>query len=208
MEFQKVTIHTMEQQYDEKTQDCIMFRRKSTKENPVEESGKYRAILVPSFTLPTASLGEVQAENVFQLAIREAFFSAAGEILKDFCDHDKDAKLVSLELFTFAAIVAKMQERATPQRLNGDMIAAWYDVSETAKDAAKRYGEDDAGKKKQASLKAHYMSLASNNPGIPQNLAVKMISYVSATDTGNSVAKSILQKLETLSKKEVSSDDL
>lgn len=215
MEYLNVPILTQEPNFDEGKQDLIFFRRKSTEKNPVKDGDKFRAVLVPSFALPMAVTNwnadamddsETQADNVFQLAIREAFFAAAGEILQEYCDSNKEAKEVSLALFSFAAVVAKMQTLRTSQRLNGEVIAAWYDVSETAKEAAVRYTDTDEGKKKQATLRAHYMSLASNNPGITPPLANKMIAYVSDKDTGSNIAKAVLQKLAVVAKKDTSDD--
>lgn len=182
----------------------VSFTRKSTKKNPVADADKYRAIEVPAFTMPTLAEG---TDNVFAVAIREAFDNAAGEILRDYVDSNKGATEVDVSLFTFAAVVAKMQAQATSQRLNQETIAAWYDSSETAKDAAKRY-EGATMEKKTAALKSHYLSLASNNPGISPELATKMISYINANDVTNATAKVVLQRLEKLSKKVDTSEEL
>lgn len=193
----------------------ISFRRKETKKQPVAEGDKYRAVVVPEFSLPSATQEDlstpeapalVPAAEVFQQAIKEAFFSAASDILRSYCDSNKDAKEVSEETFTFAAIVAEMEKKQTSQRLNGDMIAAAYDGSKTEQDAIGRYGDDANGKKKCAALRSHYLSLASNNPGISPELATKMIAYVNPEDAGNAVFASLLKKLEVLTKRDTSDD--
>lgn len=191
----------------------VSFRRKDTKKQPVKDSDKYRAVEVPSYKLPRAFRiseegAEEQAAEVFQEAIAEAFFAAAGEILRSFCDSNPTAVEVSVDSFSFASVVAKMQEQQTSQRINSEQIGTWYDSSATAKDAAERYGNDDSGKKKQAALRSKYQSLASNNPGIEIPLAVKMISYVNENDTSNNLCKALLKKLERLTKETIEADEL
>lgn len=192
----------------------VSFRRKDTKKQPVKDSDKYRAVEVVSFKLPEAMIdaateGEMQAApEVFQQAIAEAFLSAAGEILRSFCDANPTATELDASLLTFDAVVAKMQEQQTSQRLNAEQIGTWYDQSTTAKDAALRYTDPTKGPKQQAALKAKYQSLASNNPGIEIPLAVKMISYIAESDTNNSVCKALLKKLDRLTKETIEADEL
>lgn len=212
LDFPKLAILLALPTYDAAKQDLIYFSRKDTKKNPVAEVDKFRGVLVTKVALPEAmeSLGDdnVQtAHDVFQKAIREAYFAAAGEILRDYVEANKEAKEISSSAFLFANVVEKMAESATSKRLNGEQIEEWYDESETSKEASKRYSDSEEGKKKQAALKAHFLSLASNNPGIPPSLAVKMTSYVSEQDTGNNVARWVLEKLAIVAKKD-SGDDL
>lgn len=183
--------------------DVVYFSRKSTKQNPVPESESYRAVVVPAYSLPVLAEG---TDEVFATAIREAFFAAAGEILKAQFLADKTLAEVVEESLTFSAVVEKMQEAQTSKRLNGEQIAAWYDASATSKEAAARYGVDESGIKKQTALRAHFVSLASNNPGILPQLATKMIGYVSTDDVSSTVCQSILKKLAACAKKDTSDD--
>lgn len=181
----------------------VTFSRKSTKDNPVEEKDKFRAVMVPDYTLPKLEEG---TDAIFGRAISDAFYNAAGEILRAYVESNKDATEINGALLAFSAVVAKMQEQVTSKRMNGAQIKEWYEQSQTSKDSAARYGVDDAGKKKQEALKAHYISLASNNPGIQPSLAVKMLGYISEQDTGHAVTKQVAEKLAALSKKDTSDD--
>lgn len=181
------------------TESLVYFRRKDTAKQPVAETDKFRGVLiVPPYVLPAAS---ESLHEVFADAISEAFFASAGDILRNFCDANKDAREVSADLFSFSAVVAKMQESQTSQRLNGEQILNWFDGSKTAEDAATRYSHTAAKPDKRfAVLREKYGSLASNNPGgINPQLATKMISYISPDDTDNAVCKALLKKLEKLS---------
>lgn len=195
----------------------VSFRRKSTTKQPVADGDKYRAVVVPAFSLPIAIMADSSttdmnlspaADDVFIEAITEAFFAAAGEILRAFCDGSKDAKEIPADLLTFQAVVTKMQETQTSQRLNAEQIATWYDQSATSAAAATRYTDATKGPKQQAALKAKFMSLASNNPGIDVALATKMLSYVSEADTSHSTCKAVLKKLERLTKETIDADEL
>lgn len=199
-------------------EQVIHFRRKK-----VAEAESYRAVCVPSYKLPSASYQETvkeqdtgeetlqvsDAEEVFAVAIAEAFLAAASSILRKFCDEKgKDAKEISADLFSFSAVIAEMQVQQTSQRLNAETIAAWYDSSETKAEAMTRYGEDEKGKRKQGALREKYLSLASNNPAIPMDLAVKMLAYISTKDAEYATCKAVCKRLERLTKVTVDSDEL
>jgi hypothetical protein len=120
-------------------------------------------------------------------------------------------------LLSFNAVVAAMQQAQVSQRLNGDQIAAWYDASKTGADNALRYGSkdaagnvvcDDKAKAKSAALRSKYLSLASNNPAIMPELAVKMLAYINPEDASNLVCKALVRKLDSLSKVSVNAEDL
>ena len=205
-----LVIHTSEPKAETGKQ-VVFFRRKK-----VSEAESYRAVLVDSYKLPTACYMEGEgeettvqdAEEVFTAAIAETFLDAAASILKRYCDENSKAESIAADLLTFAAVVVEMQAQQTSQRLNGDAIAAWYDGSKTAEDAAKRYAEKKDGAKLAAALREKYLSLASNNPAIQQSLAEKMIAYVNPEDTGHSICKALLKRLEKLSKASVDADEL
>lgn len=198
----------------------VKFERKSTAKNPVAETDKYRAVVVPNYTMPSVLVekswntetGEfkapVVADAVFAAAIQEAFFAAAGDILLDYCKANPTATEISEDALTFAAVVSKMQEQQTSQRMNQDQIFTWYDSSATKLAAATRYGADAAGVKKQSALRAKYGAVASNNSGIDAALATKMIAYLSADDLSNPTCAAVAKRLERLSKETIGSDDL
>lgn|SRR5574341_723953 len=193
----------------------VFFRRKK-----VAESESYRAVLVPSYKLPSACYIEGEgdettvqdAEEVFRIALADAFMDSASSILRRFCDEKRDAKQeakeIPADMLTFSAVVTEMVTQQTSQRLNGDDIAAWYDASTTNKEAISRYGNEEKGKRQQAALRAKFLSLASNNPAIMPDLAVKMLAYISPDDTENSVCKAVAKRLERLSQVSVSADEL
>lgn len=196
----------------------VKFERKSTTKNPVAETDKYRAVVVPSYTLPKAYAetiveGEtessvIEADAVFNSAITEVFFAAAGDILLDYCKANPTATEISEDALTFESVVGKMQEQQTSQRMNQEQIFAWYDASATKLAAATRYGADAAGTKKQSALRAKYGAVASNNSGIDAALATKMIAYLSADDLSNPTCAAVAKRLERLSKETIGSDDL
>lgn len=196
------------------TFDVVEYSRKSTVKNPVADADKYRAVLIASYTLPEAieqgeKEGEVStAAEVFQSAIKEAFFAAAGEILLDYVMANPAATEIPETFLTFAAVVERMQTTATSQRLNSEQILGWYDSSKTHEDAVARYGNEEKGKKQQAALRSKYGSLASNNSGITKELAVKMIAYVNSEDASNAVCAAMLKRLEKLTKATDTADDL
>lgn len=202
-------IYTAEPVKLEANQTLVFFRRKK-----VAADKAFRAVVVPSYSLPVASTVEIlggnevrtNAADVFQTAIVEAFHSAAGSILKRFCEEQPEAKEVSEDLFSFSNVVIEMQASESGQRLNGDQIAEWYKDSETAKLATIRYKDKPEASKKEAALKAAYLSLASNNSGIQPNLAIKMMAYLAPEDTDNAVCKAIAKRLEKLSKADTSDD--
>jgi len=193
---------------------CITFNRKSTAKNPVEESDKSRSVIVPAF--PTIRAYNVDAgddcepQQVWKDAIMALLTDHAKSIFLAWFVENQNATTIPTDLLSFEAVVNAMQQAATSQRLNGDMIAEWYDASKTAADALARYTAQDSksAEEKAAKLRKVFCSLATNNPGIPQTLAVKMISYVNPADTENELCKRILQKLEVLSRDKVNADDL
>lgn len=212
------TILTSEPAKVEANQVVVSFSRKDTKKQPVAEADKYRAVIVPSYKLPTATF-QVPAENaeevqledapqVFNDAIAEVFLSAASSILLDYCKANPSAKEISEDALTFAAVVTRMEQSQTSQRLNSEQIATWYDASATKAEAAKRYGDDEKGKSKQAALRTKFLAVASNNSGISPDLAIKMIAYVQEGDTTNATCAAVLKKLERLTKETIDADEL
>lgn len=183
-------------------EQVVYFRRKK-----VAEDQAYRAVVIPAFQYSITS-DPADTKEVFAEAISAAVADAAGEILKAFVAENPSKAEMPEEMLTFAAVLAKMGEQQTSQRLNAEQIRNWYKDSETAKDAATRYGSDEKGKQKQAALASKYESLASNNPGIDNKLAEKMIAYVNEKDLQHSVCKAILKRLERLTKEKVDADEL
>jgi hypothetical protein len=184
----------------------VSFNRKSTKNSPVDDADKFRCAVVPAFDW-SCQFQPTEAQYTFKAALEETIMETAGEILKS---HWIDGKpeTIPAEKLTLAAIIGDMQRQQTSQRLNGDTIKAWYDGSQTAKDAASRYGKDENGKKKQAALREKFLSLASNNPAIMPDLATKMLSYVAEQDASNTVCAAVVKRLARLTQVNVSSDDL
>lgn len=195
----------------------VSYSRKSTDKNPVAEADKYRAVVVtPAYKLPSAvyqegegeSLTIKDAEDVFGEAIKEVFMAAASAILLDYCKNNPSSKEVSEEAFSFSAVLEKMEASQTSQRLNQEQIFAWYDASETKKEANIRYTDSDKGKKQQAGLREKFGAVASNNSGISPELAGKMLGYVSEKDTNNATCIAVCKKLERLTKVTVDADEL
>lgn len=205
-----LTILTMEPKQITAGKILVSFSRKSTKQNPVEEKDKFRAVERQPYVLPLIQpQGEIEGKtydysaeacNIFRDAVAEAFMAAASQILKDYCDANKTATEISEDALSVAAVVAKMADMQTSQRLNGEQITAWYDASKTKTDATGRYGDSEKGKRQQVALREKYISLASNNPGIDAGLAVKMLGYINADDTSSPVAAAVIKRLERLSK--------
>lgn len=200
-------------------QQLVSFARKSTKNQPVADGDKYRAVVVAAFSLPTATFQVADAANpeevtltdapeVFNVAIRETFDSAASGILLDYCKANPKAETIPAEMLEFSAILAAMEASQTSQRLNQETIFAWYDASNTKKEAETRYTDSEKGKKQQANLRAKYGAVASNNSGIDAALAVKMIAYIHADDLTNSTCAAVVKKLERLTKESIDSDEL
>jgi hypothetical protein len=179
----------------------VYFARKSTKKNPVAENEKYREVHVPEF--PTLRIynvensDDVQPQDVFKTALDEVLSDAAGEILLDAFLANKEIKEIDSALFSFSAVVSKLQTNQTSQRLNGETIAAWYDSSTMDAEALVRYNNDAD---KAAKLKQAFCSLASNNSGVNDTLATKMLVYMEKQDASNTVTKAIAARLDRLSK--------
>jgi hypothetical protein len=192
----------------------VVAARKSTVKNPVPETEKYRAVEVKPYLLPVAMEQKetaegsqlVNAQDVFNEAIREAFGNAASEILKEYCIANKAATEISEDALSFGSVIAKMADMQTSERLNGEQIKAWYDASKTKTDATTRYTDSDKGKKQQAQLRDKYIALASNNSGIDATLATKMLGYLNADDTANPVCAAVARRLERLSKVDTADD--
>lgn len=187
-------------------EQVISFNRKSTKNSPVDDADKFRCVVAPKFDWGIAAQPET-AQGIFATALEEVIAEAAGNILKDFWMDGKPQQIPADRL-TFAAVMERMAKEQTSQRLNGDSIKAWYDASQTAKDAASRYGDTDDGKKKAAALREKFISLASNNPAIMPQLATKMLSYVAEADASNTVCAYVVKKLARLAEVNVNADDL
>lgn len=182
------------------TQALVYFERKNTEKNPVKDEEKYRAVLVtPPYVLPAAS---ESLHEAFADAIQEAFYDAAGKVLKQYVENHAEkynVKQVSSDLFTFDKIVAKMQEAQTSTKYTGEQIGAWFDASKTAEDATKKYGSKED--KKYQNLRAKYQTLASNNPsGISPNAARIMLASINTDEVNHPVVKMMSKKLERLSK--------
>src|SRR5574341_452614 len=89
----------------------VFFRRKK-----VAESESDRAVLVPSYKLPSACYIEGEgdettvqdAEEVFRIALADAFMDSASSILRRFCDEKRDAKQeakeIPADMLTFSAV--------------------------------------------------------------------------------------------------------
>lgn len=182
------------------TQALVYFERKNTDKNPVSESEKYRGVLVtPPYVLPGAS---ESLHEVFADAISEAFYDAAGKVLKEYIETHAEkyaVKEVSSALFTFENIITKMQQAQTSTKYTGEQIGAWFDASKTAEDATKKYGSKED--KKYQNLRAKYQTLASNNPtGISPNAARIMLASFNTEEVNHPVVKMMAKKLERLSK--------
>lgn len=201
----------------------VSYSRKSTKNSPVADADKYRAVIVPSYRLPTASFQNAvvkeegseepeleleDAPEIFNAAIAEVFLSAASSILLDYCKANPTATEIDDSSFSYASVVARMEQQQTSQRLNSDQIAAWYDSSTTKAEAATRYGADPKGLSKQAALRTKFLAVASNNSGISPELATKMLSYISEKDTDNATCIAVSKKLEKLTQVTVDAEEL
>jgi hypothetical protein len=186
----------------------VSFNRKSTEKNPVPDELKTRYVIVAA-TPFSITAEPTTAQEAFSAAVQEAFESAATSIFQDYCTQNlKDGKYpeeMPEEMLTFSAIVEKMQASISQERLNQEMIFAFYDGSETKKEAAERWKETP---KKMEVFRVKLGSLASNNPGISADLATKMIGYMSEKDVANPVCRAIVKKLEVLTKKKVDADEL
>lgn len=185
----------------------VSFSRKNTDKQPVTEAERFRCVQVPAFSYTVTATPE-NAQQVFASVLADVVATTAGEILKDFCIANKYPTEIDAELLSFAKVLERMEQSQTSERLNAEQIAAWYEKSATKTDAEKRYGSEEKGKKQQAALQSRYCSLASNNPGIPAELATKLLSYLSEADTTNAVCQSIAKKLARLQKVTVDPDEL
>lgn len=211
-----LAIHSTEPVTVTADQQVVEFRRKK-----VAATDSYRAVAVQSYTLPEFD-GSDANDSVFNLALREVFEAAASDILRAYCDESKAATTISSDKLAFSAVVAKMAEQQTSQRLNSDQIKVWYDASKTAADALARYTAVSAKKLSDKTpaeqvayavavstqLRDKYLSLASNNPGILPDLAVRMLGYISTEDTAHPVAKAVAKRLSKLQETSVNADDL
>lgn len=195
----QVRIHKNEPVTIAAGQQVVYFRRKK-----VSEADSFRGVAVPQFT-ETQQLPSPLPEQ-FVVAIREAVEAAASDILRSYVDANPHAVSISGKMLSFSAVLDQLQASQTSQRLNGDQIGSWYDGSETAKAAAVRYGSEEAGLRKQQTLRSKYISLASNNPAVDVTLATKMLSYLSEADTNSSICKAVASRLERLSKADTSED--
>lgn len=189
----------------------VSFSRKATDKQPVTEPMKFRCVVAPSFSY-TVVADPKEAETIFADALAEVVNAAASDILKDYCVQNvKDGNYpaeIPDEMLTFSAVLTRMVESQTSERLNGEQIGAWYDASATKEEAATRYGAEASGLKKQAALRTKYLAIASNNPGIDPQLATKMLGYIAEKDTASPVCRAVAKKLERLTKVTVDADEL
>lgn len=188
-------------------QVVVSFSRKK-----VAASDAFRAVLVPSYTLPSATYYDAEkqevsdAEEVFSAAISDVFMDAAASIFRKYCDENPKAVTIAAELLSFSAVVEEMQAQQTSQRLTSDAIKAWYESSKTKVDATTRYAGTEKAADKEKGLQEKYLSLASNNPAILPSLAVKMLAYLSTDDTNHAICKALAKRLAKLSKADTADD--
>jgi hypothetical protein len=204
----RLQIHTTEPTAP-KGKQVISYSRKSTKQNPVADADKFRAVVADTF--PTLRIynvegsDDVQPQDVFKAALDKVIAEAAGDVLQNFVLANPAATEIPADLLTFSAVVAQMQDDQTSGRLNGDSIAAWYDSTTMTAEATTRYNGDAA---KAGTLRSKYVSLASNNAGINPDLAAKMLTYLEKQDTSSTVAKAVTARLARLMQVKSTGDDL
>ena len=63
-----------------------------------------------------------------------------------------------------------------------------------------------AGLAKSKALRSKYLSLASGNPNIPADLAVRMLGYISNDDVNHATCKAVSSKLVKLNKTSSAND--
>lgn len=185
----------------------VSFSRKSTAKNPVAEEHKERHAIVPAYPKVDASI-EGSSNAVLTAALLEVIEKQASSVLQAAFIANPEAEEVDASILEWSAILASMEEKQSKETITGDIIAQWYDSSETGKANATRYGTDDTAKKKSAMLRQKYMSLASMNSGIPAEQATRFLGYLKEEDLSHPIAATVARRLSQIIAKAVDSNDL
>lgn len=186
---------------------CISFNRKSTAKNPVAEEHKERHCIVPCYPKVDAST-EGSSNAVLTAALLEVIEKQASSILQAAFIANPEAEEIDASILDWSAVLASMEEKQSKETITGDIIAQWYDSSETGKANATRYGTDEKAAAKSKLLRGKYLSLASMNAGIPADQATRFLGYMVESDLSHPVAATVARRLQQIIARAVDSNDL
>ena len=172
----------------------ITANLRETKGSTLNPALRYRNICIPEFSFP-----DVPKELV-RIVIAK-FNDLAKDRFEDaMLESNRSAVSLPLEMFSKASLLQYFSTVSVSQRLTGEMVAAWFDASATAKKIAAKAPE------KMKAYRDLFIKTASPNHGINPNTCTALLATMEEADAEGGIGETLAGKWAATVKKSQESE--
>lgn len=173
---------------------------KETKGTVVPTERKHRNVVIPELSIPESvpkQFGTVLLDKFYNLA--ESYFKSVME------ETDRMAREIPADAFSIDNLIAYFGRQAVSSRLNGDMVAAWFDSAESATgEYIRNKTQGDAAKYKK--YRDLFIKSAAPNHGINPNTCTVLLATLQDADADHPIYENFAAKWQATIDKAATSD--